>query len=361
MGDKVPADVRITHIYSTTLRVDQSILTGESVSVVKQTEPVPDLRAVNQDKKNMLFSVLSSLARTAHCTEHSTRVCLQGTNIASGKCRGVVVATGTSTEIGKIRESMTSSEEEVKTPLQQKLDEFGEQLSKACTEHHTHQPCVQSLRALCRSSRSSVCASGPSTSATSTTRRTAAHGFACVLPTHLLCTAARARTHARLASRVRAGRHLLLQDRGGARRGRDPRGPARRDHHVPRARHAAHGQEERDRALAALRRDARLHVGHLLRQDGHSHHQPDERLPRARPMRHSKPTHLPFPPASATRHCAHVLCPRAQMFTFNRVDEKESSTLQYEITGSKYAPEGEMYACVLLLVLSARAIVQYYS
>lgn len=30
---------------------------GESVSVIKHTEPVPDPRAVNQDKKNMLFSV----------------------------------------------------------------------------------------------------------------------------------------------------------------------------------------------------------------------------------------------------------------------------------------------------------------
>lgn len=32
-------------------------LSGESVSVIKHTDPVPDLRAVNQDKKNMLFSV----------------------------------------------------------------------------------------------------------------------------------------------------------------------------------------------------------------------------------------------------------------------------------------------------------------
>ncbi|XP_014817799.1 PREDICTED: sarcoplasmic/endoplasmic reticulum calcium ATPase 1-like, partial [Calidris pugnax] len=57
VGDKVPADIRILSIKSTTLRVDQSILTGESVSVIKHTEPVPDPRAVNQDKKNMLFSV----------------------------------------------------------------------------------------------------------------------------------------------------------------------------------------------------------------------------------------------------------------------------------------------------------------
>uniref|UniRef100_A0A668ASB1 Calcium-transporting ATPase n=1 Tax=Myripristis murdjan TaxID=586833 RepID=A0A668ASB1_9TELE len=108
VGDKVPADIRLTSIKSTTLRVDQSILTGESVSVIKHTDPVPDPRAVNQDKKNMLFS---------------------GTNIAAGKAVGVVVATGVNTEIGKIRDEMASTDQE-RTPLQQKLDEFGEQLSK---------------------------------------------------------------------------------------------------------------------------------------------------------------------------------------------------------------------------------------
>uniref|UniRef100_A0A8C1KSF6 Calcium-transporting ATPase n=1 Tax=Cyprinus carpio TaxID=7962 RepID=A0A8C1KSF6_CYPCA len=108
VGDKVPADIRLTSIKSTTLRVDQSILTGESVSVIKHTDPVPDPRAVNQDKKNMLFS---------------------GTNIAAGKAVGVVVATGVNTEIGKIRDEMAATEQE-RTPLQQKLDEFGQQLSK---------------------------------------------------------------------------------------------------------------------------------------------------------------------------------------------------------------------------------------
>lgn len=84
----MPADLRLIEIKSTTLRVDQSILTGEaqgsgpsgirargwgclhrggvsflfprlgeSVSVTKHTDAIPDPRAVNQDKKNMLFSV----------------------------------------------------------------------------------------------------------------------------------------------------------------------------------------------------------------------------------------------------------------------------------------------------------------
>ena len=70
VGDKIPADIRIIEILSTTLRIDQSILTGESVSVIKHNEPVPDPRAVNQDKKNIIFS---------------------GTNVAAGKARGVVI------------------------------------------------------------------------------------------------------------------------------------------------------------------------------------------------------------------------------------------------------------------------------
>lgn len=53
----MPADLRLVEIKSTTLRVDQSILTGESVSVTKHTDAIPDPRAVNQDKKNLLFSV----------------------------------------------------------------------------------------------------------------------------------------------------------------------------------------------------------------------------------------------------------------------------------------------------------------
>ena len=111
VGDKVPADIRLVKILSTTLRIDQSILTGESVSVIKHTDAVPDPRAVNQDKKNILFS---------------------GTNVASGKALGVVIGTGVETAIGKIRTEMAETEE-VKTPLQQKLDEFGEQLSKVIT------------------------------------------------------------------------------------------------------------------------------------------------------------------------------------------------------------------------------------
>ncbi|CAH8455817.1 unnamed protein product [Heterobilharzia americana] len=111
VGDRVPADIRIAKILSTTLLIDQSILTGESVSVSKHSDAISQSRAVNQDKKNMLFS---------------------GTNVASGKCIGVVVGTGLCTEIGKIRDQIMHTEQD-KTPLGQKIDEFGTQLSKVIT------------------------------------------------------------------------------------------------------------------------------------------------------------------------------------------------------------------------------------
>ncbi|NXE69428.1 AT2A3 ATPase, partial [Calcarius ornatus] len=104
VGDKVPADIRIIEIRSTTLRVDQSILTGESISLLKPRVFMPT-------------SPLSSLPP------------MQGTNIAAGKAVGIVIATGVYTEIGKIRNQMVETEPE-KTPLQQKLDEFSQQLSK---------------------------------------------------------------------------------------------------------------------------------------------------------------------------------------------------------------------------------------
>lgn len=66
---------------------------------------------------------------------------LQGTNIAAGKATGIAVATGVSTEIGKIRDQMAATEQE-KTPLQQKLDEFGEQLSKVGEAKKAFRICV---------------------------------------------------------------------------------------------------------------------------------------------------------------------------------------------------------------------------
>ena len=57
MGDKIPADCRLLSVSSSSFRVDQAILTGESVSVNKYVDVVADLKAVKQDMTNMLFAV----------------------------------------------------------------------------------------------------------------------------------------------------------------------------------------------------------------------------------------------------------------------------------------------------------------
>eukprot|EP00884_Botryococcus_braunii_P019514 jgi/Botrbrau1/6246/Bobra.0129s0001.2 len=108
VGGKVPADLRVIELLSSTLRADQSILTGESGSAAKSTAAVPSRKAVYQDKHCILFS---------------------GTVITVGRARAVVTGTGPSTAIGKIRDAMVEAPEDV-TPLKQKLDEFGTFLSK---------------------------------------------------------------------------------------------------------------------------------------------------------------------------------------------------------------------------------------
>jgi len=110
VGDRVPADSRVLVMKTATLRVEQSSLTGESVAVQKIVEPVAGEDVALQDKENTLFS---------------------GTAIANGKCTAIVTGIGMNTEIGKIQASITSaSEEDSDTPLKQKLDEFGDLLTK---------------------------------------------------------------------------------------------------------------------------------------------------------------------------------------------------------------------------------------
>ncbi|KAG0032657.1 hypothetical protein BGZ81_010382 [Podila clonocystis] len=108
VGDKIPADCRILEITSSVFRVDQALLTGESVSVNKTSDIVSDHRAVKQDQINMLFS---------------------GTTVVLGKARAIVVQTGSETAIGDIHKSITSQISE-KTPLKRKLDDFGDDLAK---------------------------------------------------------------------------------------------------------------------------------------------------------------------------------------------------------------------------------------
>lgn len=103
-GDFVPADARL--IKSTSLKSEESALTGESVAAEKFANVVVDRNAPIGDRDNMVFS---------------------GCGIAYGTGFAVVTATGLDTEMGKIA-NLLDEEEGGQTPLQQKLAKLGKYL-----------------------------------------------------------------------------------------------------------------------------------------------------------------------------------------------------------------------------------------
>ncbi|WP_373181587.1 cation-transporting P-type ATPase [Halomonas campaniensis] len=105
-GDRVPADLRLLRCHN--LRIDEAMLTGESVAVDKQTGAV-DADADLGDRRGMAFS---------------------GTLVAFGQGRGVVVGTGAATEIGRIS-TLLGEVETLTTPLLREIAAFGRWLSGA--------------------------------------------------------------------------------------------------------------------------------------------------------------------------------------------------------------------------------------
>jgi cation-transporting ATPase F len=98
-GDKVPADMRL--FQTRDLQVDESALTGESVPVDKKPD-VLDHDTVLADRRNMVYA--SAL-------------------VTYGQGGGVVVATGDKTEVGRISQ-LISTTEQLKTPLTRKVAHF---------------------------------------------------------------------------------------------------------------------------------------------------------------------------------------------------------------------------------------------
>ncbi|MGX4640388.1 cation-transporting P-type ATPase [Massilia sp. SYSU DXS3249] len=103
-GDKVPADLRLLSAHG--MSVQEAVLTGESVPVEKHTDPVA-IDAAPGDRSCMAFS---------------------GTLVAGGQGRGVVVATGTDTEIGRIS-GLLSQVEVLTTPLVAQMGVFARWLT----------------------------------------------------------------------------------------------------------------------------------------------------------------------------------------------------------------------------------------
>ncbi|MFZ5564807.1 MAG: cation-transporting P-type ATPase [Thermodesulfobacteriota bacterium] len=98
-GDKVPADMRLTSVRE--LQIDESALTGESVPVQKEDTPL-ETDSVVGDRRNMVYS---------------------STLVTYGSGRGVVVATGDRSEIGRINQLIASADV-LETPLTRKIHQF---------------------------------------------------------------------------------------------------------------------------------------------------------------------------------------------------------------------------------------------
>jgi len=103
-GNVVPADIRLMEAHS--LRVDESSLTGESVPVDKNSASLNDSDLSLGDQTNMAF---------------------KGTLVTNGRSKGVVIATGMQTEIGKIAGLL--QQEKATTPLQARMAQFGKKLT----------------------------------------------------------------------------------------------------------------------------------------------------------------------------------------------------------------------------------------
>ncbi len=104
-GNQVPADLRLIEIAA--LKVDESALTGESVTVDKHAAVIDDPGAALGDRLNMAY---------------------KGTTAAHGRGRGLVVATGAATELGKVAGLLERSVDNG-TPLQRRLAAFGQRLA----------------------------------------------------------------------------------------------------------------------------------------------------------------------------------------------------------------------------------------
>lgn len=101
-GDKIPADARLIEGHN--VRVDESLLTGESEPISKNDDPLTGEKQV-YERSNILF---------------------QGAFVVSGEATAVVIATGNTTEFGQL--AALSHQESVESPVQKKINRLIRQI-----------------------------------------------------------------------------------------------------------------------------------------------------------------------------------------------------------------------------------------
>ena len=104
-GDKISADLRIIESHNFT--VDESIMTGESIAVEKNSKTLPNEKKPITGQSNMLFA---------------------GTSVTTGRAKAIVVGIGKNTEIGFIATTINNTKEE-KSPLTIRVEKFSKDIT----------------------------------------------------------------------------------------------------------------------------------------------------------------------------------------------------------------------------------------
>lgn len=104
-GDKISADLRIIESHNFT--VDESVLTGESLAVEKDSKLLPNKKCAITSQTNIVFA---------------------GTSVVTGRARAIVIHTALDTEIGKIANTINNTKEE-KSPLTIRVEKFSKQIT----------------------------------------------------------------------------------------------------------------------------------------------------------------------------------------------------------------------------------------
>lgn len=125
-GDRIPADIRITH--GTDLSIDESNLTGENEPVHKTSDT---LKGSSESTPAEVPSYASDATGTVGADlrlNEQTNIGFMGTLVRSGYGHGIVIGTGGNTEFGAVSRSLGEIESP-RTPLQMSMDRLGKDLS----------------------------------------------------------------------------------------------------------------------------------------------------------------------------------------------------------------------------------------